>query len=172
MISCEGSNLPRFEEFVRVGPKPMVHIPNLLGIYLAINLLMNRQTRWAQAFHCSEQFSLYLAMQSNSLPEDQQKHLRDIEHISDTLKELLSASDDSLSRELTDSEKHLLELQALLAEELKLVVGAGSNLKNVVNNGLERVMQWLDTRLEGIEASDALVRVVEGLSIQNNDGSG
>jgi hypothetical protein len=77
-----------------------------------------------------------------------------------------------LSQELTDSEKRFLGLQALLAEELKLVVGAGSDLKNVVTNSLERVMQWLDTRLEAFQVSSVLVRVVEGLSIHNNDGSG
>ncbi|KAI9765828.1 MAG: hypothetical protein M1840_007110 [Geoglossum simile] len=109
-------------------------------------------------------------MQSNSLPDDQQRDLRDIGHISDTLKKLLSVDDDSLSQEFTNSERRFLELQALLAEELKLIVAAGPNLKNVVNNSLQRVMQWLDTRVEGFQASNALVRVVESLSIQANDG--
>ncbi|KAI9781440.1 MAG: hypothetical protein M1839_006034 [Geoglossum umbratile] len=148
MISCEGSKLPRFEEFVRVGPKPMI--------------------QWARAFHCSEQLSLYLATKSNSLPEDQLRHLQEIGDISDTFKELLNESNDALSWELTDSEKQFVELQALLAEELKLIAGAESNLKDVVNDGLQRVMQWLDKRLE---AADVLVQGVKNLHIQTNDES-
>ncbi|KAH0559827.1 hypothetical protein GP486_003652 [Trichoglossum hirsutum] len=131
-------------------------------------------TQWARAFIHSEELSLYLATQSNSIaaPEDQPRHLQDLELISDGFKDLLSAGHDILDQELTDSEKSFIELQSLLAGELKSILGAGSSLKKVVVDGLQKATQQFDAKLESLQATSDLAQEFQRLDVKGNGASG
>lgn len=104
-------------------------------------------------------------------PEDQQRHLQDLGHISDKFKDLLGAGHDILSQELTDSEKSFIELQSLLAEELKSILGAGSNLKEVVVDGLRKVVLRLDAKLESFQDIGGLAQGFQSLCIEGREAS-